>query len=64
MKKSYIFSKHLKKTFWNKAIAIAMILCALIPVFADKDGTALIFVLMFALPMFFAKENLTWIESH
>lgn len=44
-------------TFKNKMMAILMVILSFIPVTIDSDITALVFVLMLAIPMFFAKEN-------
>lgn len=41
----------------NKIASILLILASLIPLIVDGDGTALIFILMIAVPMFFAKES-------
>lgn len=45
------------KTFKNKVYAIGLEIIGIISVFPEKDITALIFIQMFALPLFFAKEN-------
>lgn len=41
----------------NKIAAIILILAGIVPLIVDGDGTALIFILMIAVPMFFAKES-------
>ncbi len=48
-----------KKTIKNKIVAILLIVCGLVPAFIDKDITAEIMMLLFAIPLFFAKDN--WI---
>ena len=47
------------KTLKNKLYAIVLLLCWYMPVLIDGDGTALVFIGMIAIPLFFAKEN--WI---
>lgn len=51
------FVRHMFKTWWNKVCAIALILVGSVPVWLDGDGTALIVLSIFAIPMFFAKED-------
>ena len=45
------------KMIVNKIASILLILVSLIPLIVDGYGTALIFILMIAVPMFFAKES-------
>lgn len=47
------------KTLKNKLYAVLLIGCTLPVMFLEGDATATVFVSMFAVPMFFAKEN--WI---
>lgn len=47
------------ETLRNKIYALLLIGCTLPVIFLDGDATATVFVSMFAVPMFFAKEN--WI---
>lgn len=54
------FVLYMFETFWNKVCAVSMILCGMVPVFIDKDATALVFIGIIAVPMFFARTN--WIE--
>lgn len=54
------FVLYMIETFWNKVIALAMIFIGMLPVFIDKDATALVFISFIAVPMFFARTN--WIE--
>jgi hypothetical protein len=51
------FVRHMFKTWWNKVAAIAILACASVPMFVDKDATAFVIALIFAIPMFFAKED-------
>lgn len=41
----------------NKLSAIAMLGCGYVGVLIENDATALVFLAMFAVPLFFAKEN-------
>lgn len=47
------------RTLKNKLYALLLIGCTLPVTFLEGDATATVFVGMFAVPMFFAKEN--WI---
>ena len=65
MKKNMIklakrFVLYMFETFWNKVVALAMILVGMVPVFIDKNATALVFISFIAVPLFFARTN--WIE--
>lgn len=46
-----------KKTFKNKCYAIGLEIIGLISILPEKDITVFIFIQMFALPLFFAKDN-------
>lgn len=39
--------------------AVGLMLCGSVPTFLEQDATALVFIGMIAVPLFFAKEN--WI---
>lgn len=45
------------KTWKNKLCAIALLAAGYMGVALENDGTALVFFAMFAIPLFFAKEN-------
>ncbi len=47
------------KTFKNKLYAVGLMLCGSVPTFLEQDATALVFIGMISVPLFFAKEN--WI---
>ena len=47
------------KTFKNKLYAVGLMLSGSVPTFLEQDATALVFIGMIAVPLFFAKEN--WI---
>jgi Na+/H+ antiporter NhaD/arsenite permease-like protein len=53
------FVRNIRRTYKNKLVAIALLACSLAPAILDNDGTALLFISMFAVPLFFAKNN--WI---
>lgn len=47
-----------KNTLGNKLCACLLLLCGLVPMIIDHDATAFVFFSMFAVPLFFAKDNL------
>lgn len=47
------------KTWKNKLSVITLLGCGCMGVLIDNDATALVFFIMVAIPLFFAKEN--WI---
>lgn len=47
------------KTWKNKLSAIVLLACGYVGIPLENDATALVFMAMFAIPLFFAKEN--WI---
>lgn len=51
------FVRHMQETWQNKLAAIVFVLAGLTPAILDKDGTALILALIFAIPLFFSKES-------
>lgn len=46
------------KTLKNKLVAVALVGLGSIPAVLYNDGTVLVFMIMFAIPLFVAKENL------
>lgn len=54
---------HLRRTWKNKLTAVAMIAGGA-AASVDGDGTALVLLLMFALPLFAAKENYIGGRNH
>lgn len=50
--------RYFRRTAKNKIAAIAFILGGAVPVMIDGDATALVFMSFFAIPLFFANENL------
>lgn len=49
--------RYLYRTAENKIIALVLVLGSLIPMMIDGDATALVFMSMIAIPLFFANEN-------
>ena len=49
--------RNLSKTYQNKLCAIAMLLMGMLGVVIESDATALIFLALIALPMFFSRED-------
>ena len=56
MKKRTI-STYWKETIKNKICAVVLVLASSAPLIVDRDGTCMLFALILALPLFFAKEN-------
>lgn len=52
-----MFKAYIQRTAKNKVVAVALMLLALLPAVIDKDGTALVFMALVAVPLFFAKKN-------
>lgn len=50
----------MKKTIKNKLMALALIGVGIVPIFIDGDATVLVLSLIIGVPMFFAKEDLTY----
>lgn len=61
MKKNCIrrFVRYMRRTYKNKIIASLLLSIGWISTLIDNDGTFLLMVAMFAIPLFFAKRN--WI---
>ena len=49
--------KYLKRTWKNKVAALGFAALGYITIGIDNDATAFVFILLFALPLFFATEN-------
>lgn len=49
---------YLKRTWKNKLLAIFMLLVGTVPMFTEKDVTALVFIAIFAIPLFFTKTDI------
>lgn len=57
------FINYLCKTWKNKICAIAMIICGMLGIVIEKDATALVFMLLIAVPMFFSKRNWFYVNN-
>ena len=53
------FFKYMRRTWKNKLIAIAIVCAGMLGVAVEKDGTALVLMLFFAVPMFFSRRDWT-----
>ena len=49
--------KYLKRTYKNKVVALAMAGFGYLSTFIDGDATAFAFLMIFAVPLFFARRN-------
>ena len=50
--------KYLKRTWKNKAVASAMMVLAYLGTLIDTDITGSVFIMLLAIPLFFARTNL------
>ena len=53
----YRFKRYMRKTYKNKLCAIVLLMAGMVPVWLDRDGTALLLMLVIAIPLFFSKKN-------
>lgn len=51
------FVKYIRRTFKNKVVALAMIGLGVASRMLSDDATFLVFMLIFAIPLFFARKN-------
>lgn len=49
--------KYLRRTWKNKAVSLALALVGYLSIGIDNDATAFVFLMLFAIPLFFAKRN-------
>lgn len=49
--------KYLRRTWKNKAVALAMAFVGYLTTGIDNDATAFVFILLIAIPLFFARRN-------
>ena len=49
--------KYLRRTWKNKAAALAIGFVGYLSTFIDGDATAFVFLMMFAVPLFFTKKK-------
>ena len=50
--------KHLRRTWKNKVAALAITFVGYLSIGIDNDATAFVFLMLLAVPVFFAKNNL------
>ncbi len=50
--------KYLRRTWKNKVIALAMALVGYWSIGIENDATAFVFVMLIAIPLFFARTNI------
>ena len=50
--------KYLRRTYKNKAVALALASIGYLSTFIDGDCGGFAFLMLFAIPLFFAKENI------
>ena len=53
------FFKYICRTWKNKLMAIAMVCAGMLGVVIEKDATALVFLMLIAVPMFFSRRDWT-----
>lgn len=54
------FVKYIRNTWMNKVLATALILCGIVVTSISGDGTALVFLGMFAVPTFFTGKQVVY----
>ena len=54
--------RYIHRTYKNKLVALALFIIGMLSMTVDNDGTAFIFTLFLAIPLFFARTN--WIGQH
>ena len=59
MKQKRSFANYMRETWVNKLIAVGLFILGYLSTLMEGDGTAFVFILLFAIPLFFAKDN--WI---
>lgn len=57
MKRTRSFVDYILETILNKLWSIVIVLVGVLSVIPENDITGLIFTLLIAIPLFFAKEN-------
>mgnify|MGYP006898653564 CR=1 FL=1 len=51
------FIKYIRRTWKNKLIAMALVCIGMAGVVLESDATALVLMLLLAVPMFFSRKN-------
>lgn len=49
--------RYIKKTWKNKAVALLLIVLGMISLMIEDDCTALVFIMVLAVPLWFEKRN-------
>lgn len=49
--------RYIKETYVNKLMAMLLLIIGCLPLWIDNDGTLLIFMSIFAIPLFFARHS-------
>lgn len=50
-------ARYIKETYVNKLMAMLLLIIGCLPLWIDNDATLLIFMSIFAVPLFFARRN-------
>lgn len=50
--------KYLRRTWKNKAVSLALMVVGQLSTFIDGSATAFVFLMLIAVPLFFARKNL------
>jgi hypothetical protein len=61
MKNYNKFVSNIKETYKNKLIALFLLAAGILEVIMVQDATFLVFIAMFAIPLFLAKKN--WVYT-
>lgn len=51
------FAEYIIETWHNKLAAMFLLACGLLGVAIERDATALVFLMCFAVPMFFSRRD-------
>lgn len=51
------FTRYMRRTLKNKLLVMALLVAGILSAVLSNDGTFLVFVLIFSLPMFMTKED-------
>ena len=53
------FGSYIRRTYKNKLCAAALLICGLFSTYVMKEASALLYMSIISIPLFFSKEN--WI---
>lgn len=51
------FRRYIRRTYKNKLCAISLFIIGLVPMYIINDATVMVLMLIFGVPLFFAKRN-------